>query len=283
MLTKDEVIEKIRQIKRDTGQINYYYIKKNYRNILRPIEKHFKKIDNALIYAGFNPKIERKIHPAQHRLELSKKEKEILDGLILSDAHLTPTGTKGGKNSRLCFHLKYESFCDLIMNGLQCFHWKKKFMLRFDSRTQKFYNQWSLESRVHPYLTTQRTRWYIKNTKIVPKDLILTKNVLLWWYLGDGCLERKKARPNSRRIILSTNCFTKNDNWFLIDELKKIIGNNNVYQEGDQIVISRQSLCNFIEIVGSSSPVECYNYKFEFGQYVDKNYFEKSFSDTFPF
>lgn len=50
--------------------------------------------------------------------------------------------------------------------------------------------------------------WYPNNKKIVPQNLVLTPNILLHWYLGDGSL-------SFGSFYISTQSFTKEENLFL--------------------------------------------------------------------
>ena len=101
---------------------------------------------------------------------------------------------------------------------------------------------------------------------------------MLWWYLGDGHLRRKKSRPNYRRIELATDSFSLREINLLIKKLKAILDDENVYEESREICLSRTSIGKFAQIIGSVSPAKCYQYKFEFGMYTDPNYFKKSYS-----
>lgn len=76
-------------------------------------------------------------------------------------------------------------------------------------------------------LSNVYNNWYQKldgkNFKTVPKDLKLTPATLLFWYLGDGCLIRRKNDDNRIPfIVLATNCFSRNDIDFLITKLKEL-------------------------------------------------------------
>ena len=113
--------------------------------------------------------------------------------------------------------------------------------------------------------------------KVVPKDIKIDATMLMWWYLGDGCLCRKKSRPNYRRIMLATDKFLEEENIFLMNLLKSFLNNQNLYLENNHIFIARDAICNFVNILGKKSPVNAYQYKFEFGQYKDCNYFKNSF------
>jgi hypothetical protein len=59
-----------------------------------------------------------------------------------------------------------------------------------------------------------RKKWYRKVNgkilKVIPRDLKLTPTTLLFWYLGDGSLVRRKNDKNRVPfIVLATNNFFK--------------------------------------------------------------------------
>jgi hypothetical protein len=128
------------------------------------------------------------------------------------------------------------------------------------------------------YFNGQFERWYPSGSKIVPTDVEISKEMLLWWYIGDGCLIRKKSRPNWRRVNLATDSFTPDEVFCLIEKLGVFLGeDDNIYEEKNKIMISRKSLHCFSSLMQDACPIGTYQYKFDFGQYVDKGYWQNSF------
>lgn len=205
-----------------------------------------------------------------------ENQMEVLDGVILSDGFIE----KSSKNARFTLGCKYRGFAEQVQSRLKFLSWSPIYEKDvFDNRTQKTYHRVVLRSRVSEILTKERYRWYPAGKKIVPKDLRLSDQCLLWWYIGDGHLCRKKSRPNYRRIVLAVNGFIKSDRMFLINLLKRRLGVDGVYAEAKHIIIARQALCKFIEIIGTKSPVSEYDYKFEFGNYTSPDYLGRSYKD----
>ncbi|MBI3412822.1 MAG: hypothetical protein HY051_01950 [Candidatus Aenigmarchaeota archaeon] len=71
-----------------------------------------------------------------------------------------------------------------------------------------------------------RKEWYTKQNgktqKILPDELELTPTTLFYWYIGDGCLVRRKNDENRvPTICLATNCFDEKDLQFLLQKLKE--------------------------------------------------------------
>jgi DNA-binding XRE family transcriptional regulator len=76
-------------------------------------------------------------------------------------------------------------------------------------------------------LLNLRDKWYKKingkTIKTVPRDLKLTPTTLLFWYLGDGSLIRRK-NDDTRvpPVVFATNSFLKADVEFLCEKLKEL-------------------------------------------------------------
>lgn len=145
-------------------------------------------------------------------------ESKIFDGLMLSDGHLKPITDK--TNSVLTFCLKHKEFAQCIVDSLPFFSWSSiKTRNIFDKRTSKTYCQVNLRSHTNEFFTKERKRWYPDGIKIVPKDIKLNREVLLWWYLGDGSLTKYRAESYRNRPLQYMNDFRKKNK---VRELKYI-------------------------------------------------------------
>lgn len=207
---------------------------------------------------------------------MKNKEQDVITGLMLSDAHLR----KPGPNRRvhMAFTLKYADFASSIQKQLISLPWGKSSVYRYaDRRTGKTYVQNRITTKVSDYLTSIYPLWYNNGKKVVPEDLAINSEVLLWWYLGDGHLHKKKNRPNYRRICLSTDSFSDEEIQRLIELLQDMLGDSSIYEEHKRIMIASDALCSFVSKVGDISPVSIYQYKFDFGQYADPDYKAKSY------
>lgn len=202
----------------------------------------------------------------------------VFDGMMLSDGHLYKG--KDMQNARFSLSCKHEEFARKFKQFSGNFKWKEPCLrLIYDKRTGKTYHSWRLNSLTDERFTKEHCRWYPCGKKIVPPDIVLDISTLIWWYLGDGHLNRKKSRPNHRRVSLAVQGFSKEDIKLLCNKLIAMLGNDSIYVESGNIIIAKKSLCKFIKLIGLTSPVECYQYKFEFGPYVDENYWEKSYKN----
>jgi DNA-binding XRE family transcriptional regulator len=84
-----------------------------------------------------------------------------------------------------------------------------------------------INARKSQELLKLRSKWYKqengKTAKIIPFDLKITPITVLFWYLGDGSLIRRKNDSNRVPfIVLATNTFSKDDVDFLIEKLKEL-------------------------------------------------------------
>jgi DNA-binding XRE family transcriptional regulator len=148
---------------------------------------------------------------------------EVINGTLLGDA--TVTVDKG----------KYYSY-SLTAKSKEFLEWVAKIFSSFGIPTyitlsNKITNVYSLgfyiNARGISELIKLREKWYTKingkTVKIVPRDLELTPTTLLFWYLGDGSLVRRRNDENRvPHISLATNSFSREDVEFLQEKLKKL-------------------------------------------------------------
>ncbi|KKK81369.1 hypothetical protein LCGC14_2814130, partial [marine sediment metagenome] len=116
----------------------------------------------------------------------------------------------------------------------------------------------------HPDFKKQRTRWYPQGKKIVPKDVLLSPESVLIWYLGDGSVKKYS-------VTLHTNGFTQECVRFLIKRLS-LIGIPSkmiLHNQQPEIFISSSGSKLFFDYIGWESPVRCYDYKFDTYQHRD--------------
>ena len=126
---------------------------------------------------------------------------------------------------------------------------------QFDTRTNKLYTTYWLRSRSSSLLKDLHEKWYPNGTKRIPKDLILTKETLIRWFLDDGCY-------HSKAMFFSTDCFSRIEIDFLMHLLLELGFNSTANKNGDglRICFNRQTTKEFFTYVGSC-PVACFNYK----------------------
>lgn len=184
-------------------------------------------------------------------LAISEKERNILNGLLLGDGYIN-ANTFSGRYQQAC---KYKEFLEHITSIL-ALDWGP---IYFDRK----WNCYFIKSRFNPTLLEFRKRWYPNGKKIVPKDLVLSTEIVLYWFLGDGSIRfgNKSKFPHSKHyeIKLATDGFSRDDNLFLVDKLTDI-GLRSCLLKRNQIKIFTESNEKFFKLIGSC-PVNCYKYK----------------------
>lgn len=90
-----------------------------------------------------------------------------------------------------------------------------------DSRLLSGYSEsYYVQSRTSEIITYLHAKWYPFDSKILPFDLInsyFDLQSLAWWYMDDGHLKVENGIP--RKVIFSTDSFSKHENNMLIDLL----------------------------------------------------------------
>lgn len=193
---------------------------------------------------------------------------KILDGCLLGDGCL-----ELGKNSKnACFkyttsskqhaefvHKFFKKFCSENYQDV-------KHIEFFDKRTNKTYVNFNFRTKCLPFFTEQYIRFYKNKIKIVPEDITIDKNTLLFWYIGDGELE-----SNYGYIKLHTNSFSKSEVDFLCSKLidfeAKPLKKTN---EQFLVTIPRKKVKIFLEKI-EECPFNDYSHKWKFVEYKNKN------------
>ncbi len=182
---------------------------------------------------------------------LNETQINILNGLLLGDGHLDANKS----SARYTQGCKYKEFLEHVMQVLPL-EWGPIW------EDQKW-NCYHVKSHFVPNLLDFWKKWYVNGKKVIPKDLQITKEVLLYWFLSDGSIRfsNRHKFPNSRyfEIKLATDGFTKDGNLFLISTLKDIGISANLLSS-NKIRIFSESKEHFFNLIGNA-PVLCYNYK----------------------
>jgi hypothetical protein len=151
------------------------------------------------------------------------KISDILNGTLIGDANI-----RSNKGKYPCYKLtaKDRNFLENFQKILQNFG-IKSWIVQDNKNSNTFALGFYINTCPFVEFRNLRDNWYQeinrKTIKTVPKDLEITPTILLYWYLGDGSLIRRKN--DSCRvpyIVLATNAFSKEDIEFLIQKLKKL-------------------------------------------------------------
>ena len=154
------------------------------------------------------------------------KLNDIIQGNLLGDGSVR---SQSGKYFSYKITAKDERFTEWlrkIFNGFGIKCW-------ISQDNQNLFSVWFyINTCPYTELLSLKLKWYQKINgkiaKIVPRDLKVTPANLLFWYLGDGSLIRRRSDSNRVPfIVLATNTFSKGDISFLIQKLKEL--NLNLY------------------------------------------------------
>jgi len=125
-----------------------------------------------------------------------------------------------------------------------------------DKRTGRIYHCSELRTLSHPSFAAFRARWYRDGKKVVPRDLDVSKEFLLHWFLCDGACS---VNRNSAHMMLCTDAFTESDIEYLRG-LLQAIGIESAVMKSRRLRVHQKSIERFYEYLGES-PVECLKHK----------------------
>jgi hypothetical protein len=134
---------------------------------------------------------------------LTKRQKEIVIGIILGDGFLQKTGKRNAR-LRLEHSLKQKDYIfwkySELKNMMQS---EPKLMRRFNPVYKKSYSYYRCQSLSSPEFGRLRRRFYQEGRKVIPKDIAAifkSPLSLAVWYMDDGYLY---TRDKSAYIYLS--------------------------------------------------------------------------------
>lgn len=137
--------------------------------------------------------------------KLTDIEKEVLDGIMISDGCLTSTTAI---SARLSLGFKYNETIEDIKIALPSIIFGPTNIVNNGS---SFHNK----SKMYGDLLSENKRWYVNGKKIIPNDIKITKNLCYWWFIGDGY-------NSNENVYLCTDSFTKEENLLLCDKFNEL-------------------------------------------------------------
>ena len=186
--------------------------KKHSDETKKKISEKTKGVNNPFYGKKHSDETKEKISDANKWVEsklkkcsLLDKEKEILDGLMLSDGCLTDTSRV---SARFTFGFKHKEMSEKVISNLPSL----TFSPLWES---KITNCWHGKSHMFSTLLRENIRWYVNGLKIIPKDILLTKTSCYWWYIGDGYL-------TDDCVFLCTDSFTEEDVGWLVKRISEL-------------------------------------------------------------
>lgn len=203
---------------------------------------------------------------SEYRLMARLWDDPIINGLLLSDAHLR--SINDGQQS--CFVLDVKEKSKDIIDFMVEYFTDLGIGSCVDRQLhdERF---WSI--RVTSYrnfaFTELRKRWYKNNVKIVPSDILLTGKCLAFWFMGDG--SSWKNNKGRVQVSLYTNAFARED----LDVLEKKLLLLNIVSEKRKRIVENCKPCEIMviprknEIVKfmkliESYMINCFKYKIKY-------------------
>lgn len=205
-------------------------------------------------------------------------QEEVMNGCLLGDGFIE----KGKANKNASF--KYTSSCKAHTEFVHSFfkefctetYQNVKRVETFDIRTNKTYISYTFRTRCLSVFTDLHTKWYTPK-KIVPRDLKISKYLLLLWFIGDGT-------SDGTYIKLCTDGFSKEEVLFLCSLLNEYEAILMKHSNNFRVYIPRRYIEKFLNFIGDSPFIE-YSHKWYVKPYknlnIEKNGFTYYSLETF--
>jgi len=170
-------------------------------------------------------------------LPLTERQKEILIGCVLGDAHIKPKGQiwieQSLKQSEYV-NWKYRELKSLAYPALP------KVLVRIDRRQNKQYS--SVYFVLRQYFRPWRSIFYPQGIKIFPPGLVLSPLILAVWHMDDGCWTGKK-------YVISTENFDEGSRLEIQNTLLQQFSIETVIGKNRKIVIRKRSHNIFTNLI----------------------------------
>lgn len=200
-------------------------------------------------------------------------------GLLLSDGSI-PFGNYFINNPTLRY-TQYCKYSDWILSIKKTFD-KYKILSNIRSKTtytKGMCSGYVLDTLNYKEFKELRNIWYkewyldpddesrIIYKKVVPKDIDLSSECTMNWYLGDGCIY-KHGVGERYGITLATDGFHKDDVEFLCEYLNSILDTKAHITKRNTIIISNyHGVKEFLNYIKECNVPDCYSYKFPKGAF----------------
>lgn len=195
-------------------------------------------------------------------MSLTKRQQEILNGLMLGDGNITKRGNGNGR-LRVNRSIKDRNYSEWIAK--EFFEYCSNRCLAdrtiTDTRHNKTYERTEFSTRCDPVFTKEYFRWY-NSIKIIPDDLLLTPLTLAIWFSDDGSISKryKNGATAGFEISFATCSFGKNGTEKLCKMINNFAGTNlSVYggytgAEHYKIKGSTRDAITIVKIINSVMP-----------------------------
>jgi len=123
--------------------------------------------------------------PQNKELTINDKAIEVINGELLGDGCISFPNTSNTCFSHSTANIEYGKYLYNKLNILEVKLLNQEFLPSRNGGKPQFRTR----STTNIMWTKLHHKWYTNRRKIIPSDLILTKEVCLHWYLGDGYFE----------------------------------------------------------------------------------------------
>jgi len=191
----------------------------------------------------------REIEEYKKTLLISKRQKDILIGVMLGDGHLEQLHTPTLARLKIQHSIKQKSYTDWIYNEFR--NWvRSKPRIREIKGFGRTHGTYEFSTYGHKLLGNFQRRFYNNKEKIVPDNLDKDVNplVLAIWFMDDGSIKSKKHKG----VFLNTHGF----NIESIKKLRQMLKNSFAIhsttkddKKGKQIYLGGENGENFIKLI----------------------------------
>lgn len=185
---------------------------------------------------------------------MNEKEKEIFDGIMLSDGCLYSSRI----SSRLSLGFKYRETLERIITDLNSLKFSNilEYKSKEHKKTGKRYTNYFTKSSFYRDLLSEYNRWYINKNKIVPPDIQLTPLTCYWWYVCDGYLL-------NNNVYLCTDSFDEQSLYLLKIKLESLDLKVSL-RKNKRIFLDKKSSKIFLKWLSSDIDIQKeYSYKWK--------------------
>ena len=191
----------------------------------------------------------RVIEEYKNKLSLSKRQKEILIGMILGDGHLEKLYTPEIGRLKVEHSYKQREYVDWLYEEFK--DWvRTKPKRKLKKVWNKIHCNYGFSTYGHRLLGYFQKEFYRERKKVIPSSLIknITPLVLAVWYMDDGSIKSNRHKG----IFLNTQSFNDCD----VRKLQKILENKfgilsstRKDEKGEQIYIGGKLGEKFVNVI----------------------------------
>lgn len=192
----------------------------------------------------------KSIEDYKSKLKLSRKQRDILVGLMLGDGHLETQNQGKTYRLKIEYAAAKSDYCQQIYEIFQ------EWVLtppkpRSKNSSGHLSQNIAFSTLSHGAFRFYAQQFYLDGRKVVPSRIkkLLTPIGLAYWFMDDGSIKSK----HSKGVILNTQGFNKREVMALAELLEskfQLLASERRQKDGYQIYISGRSYERFVATVG---------------------------------